>query len=64
MARAARKKRQMDEEKSRQAQLWWTFGVAVVFAVLALRQTAPQAQALTERIPAQIGADSPAKPLR
>ena len=46
----------MDEEKSRQAQLWWTFGVALVFAALALYQASPRVEARYERGPAQLSA--------
>ena len=56
MGRAGRKKRAMDEEKSRQAQLWWTFGVALVFAVLALYQASPRVEARYDREPAQLSA--------
>ena len=51
----------MDEEQSREAQLWWTLGVGLVFAITALYQSAPrrmEAQARihasTERLPAQL----------
>lgn len=56
MKNANRKKRLMDEEKTRQAQLWWTFGVGLVLALMALYQAAPPVEARTERGPAQLTA--------
>ncbi len=51
-----RKKRLMDEERTRQAQLWWTFGVGLVLAVMALYQASPPVEARSERGPAQLTA--------
>jgi hypothetical protein len=53
MAKARNKKRLMDEDRPRRAQLWWTFGVAVVLAMMAMSQSSPRLQAQSERIPAQ-----------
>ncbi|MFN7684791.1 MAG: hypothetical protein ACK5QT_05205 [Oligoflexia bacterium] len=51
MAKTRHTKRLLDEEKNRQAQLWWTFGVGLVLALMALSQSAPSSS--TQRTPAE-----------
>jgi hypothetical protein len=56
MVKGRYKKRVMDEDRTRQAQMWWTFGVGLVLAVMALFQSTPRVEARTERGPAQLSA--------
>ncbi len=55
----------MDEDRTRQAQVWWTLGVGVVLAVMALQQSSPPVEARSVRGPAQLTADPlPRDPLQ
>jgi hypothetical protein len=46
----------MDEDRTRQAQVWWTLGVGIVLAVMALQQASPPVEARSLRGPAQLSA--------
>ena len=46
-------RRTMDEEKGRQAQLWWMFGVGITLLISAYLQSEKIIQSQAERVPAQ-----------
>ena len=59
MGKTGRKKRLMDEDRTRQAQVWWSLGVALVLAVMALQQATPPVEARSIRGPAQLTSQQP-----
>ena len=52
------RRRSMDEEHGRQAQLWWMFGVGMLLLASAYYQNNRPLEMPSERSPAQLGAGS------